>query len=62
MGFCCAAKPGRPWGNELRKESEAWREEWKPQPGPEELLREAIEVVKHEFPELYDQPEEPEAS
>jgi hypothetical protein len=62
MGFCCAAKPGSPWGNELRKEAEARREEWKPQPGPEELLREAIEVVKHEFPELYDQLEEPEAS
>jgi hypothetical protein len=45
MGFCCAAKPGSPWGNELREEAEARREMWKPQPGPEEILRELFQQI-----------------
>ena len=45
MGFCCAAKPGSPWGKELREEAEARREIWQPQPGPEEILRELFQQI-----------------
>jgi len=45
IGFCCAAKPGSAWGNELREEAEARREMWQPQPGPEEILRELFQQI-----------------